>query len=240
MGPTLRHTAVGDSEAGGQAPPEDEPRIRKIGEGLYQVGTVQVSADDRTIRCPGAVNMDEGGPIELLACTETGKVHESVFILHIMPMDLQLALILLNMEPGRNPAARYWQDDPDGRRPPGDAASITVEWGDEGSTGGDAQSADAGQLLYNVQTDTPLGKADWVFMGSMHYEDRFAAELDGTIITTFHDPVGILELNHETVNDDVYYVVNKQLCPEVGTAVELVIRPVQETEPEDAAEQGNH
>jgi hypothetical protein len=215
-------------------PAEKEPRIGKVGEDLYQIGTVVVNARERTIRCPGEVNMDEGGPIELLACTEKGKVHESVFILHIVPMDLQIALLLLNMEQGRNPAAKYWEDDPDGTRPPGDAAAISVEWRPEGLAEGDPPSkAPAERFLYNVQTDTPLAEADWVFTGSKLYDGQLAADLDGTIVTTFHDPVAILELNHETVNDDIYYVVNRKVCPKAGTKVELVVRPV--AKPEKAA-----
>jgi hypothetical protein len=207
-----------------------------VDEDLYRVGSVLVDARERTIRCTGKVNMDEGGPIELLACTENGKVHESVFILDTVPMDLQIALILLSMEPGRNPAAAYWEDDPEGRRPPGDAASITVEWRAEGAPeGSPLETAPAERFLYNIETDTPLAEADWVFMGSVHYEGQFAAGVAGTIITTFHDPVGILELNHETVNDDIYYVVNRELCPKVGTPVALVICPVAEPETGEAA-----
>ena len=216
-----------DAPAPDAAAAAEEPRIRKVGEDLYRIGTVVVDARKRTIRCPGEVNMDQGGPIELLACTEKGKIHESVFILNVVPMDLQIALLLLNMEQGRNPAAKYWEDDPDGTRPPGDAASIAVEWRPEGLAEGDPPSiAPAEHFLYNVETETPLAEADWIFMGSKLYDGRLAADLDGTIVTTFHDAVAILELNHETVNDDIYYVVNRKVCPKKGTKVELVVRPV--------------
>ena len=76
-----------------------------------------------------------------------------------------------------------------------------------------------------------MAEATWVFLGSRVVDGTFGADVDGTLITTFHDPLAILELALPTVNDDVYYFVAKDQCPPVGTAVELVI----EVPPEDDA-----
>ncbi len=206
----------------------ESPRIRRIGPALYRVGGVTLDTRGRTVRCPGQVNMDAGGPIELLACTPGGKTHESVFVLPVRPLDLQLALLLLDLREGRNPALTYADGHPDAARPPGQTVRIVVEWRAE--TG--LQTADlrgarhvrrAERFLYNVQEDTPARRAAWVFLGSRFVDGRFGAELEGSLITTYHDPLGILELALPTAEDDIYYHVNRAVCPPVGTSIELVI-----------------
>ncbi len=201
-----------------QPAPGDTP-VRKLAEGLYQIGRLQLDARRRAVRCAGEVNMDAGGPIELLACLPRGKTHETVFTLDLEPIHLQTALLLLGAEPGRNPAYDYPEWDEDRLRPPGDLALIRVEWEADGAR----RSAPAEAFLYNVVADTPMAPATWAFLGSAVVDGRFGADLDGSLITTYHDPLAVLEMNLPTVNDDVYYHVNESRCPPVGTPVELVI-----------------
>lgn len=199
-------------------------RIRRIGAGLYRIGDVTLDADKRTIRCPGEVNMDAGGPIELLACTPRGKTHESVFVLSVRPLDLQVALLLLDMREGRNPALTYPEGHPEADRPPGAAARILVEWpADTVMQTAARHRKRAERFLYNVQADTPARRAEWVFLGSRFVDGRFGADLEGSLITTYHDPLAILELALPTAADDIYYDVNQAVCPPVGTPVELII-----------------
>lgn len=215
------------------APAAPEPRIRKTGPDTYLVGTVQLDAAARTISCPGQVNMARGGPIELLACLPWGKTHESVLTLDVVPMDLQVALLLLGLLPGRNPAVHYPADSPAARRPPGDPVLVSVQWPLPPAEGEapKVQTVRAESLLLNVQTEKPLARAKWVFLGSRLNNGRFGADVDGTLITTYHDPLSILELADETANDDIYYNVNEALCPPVGTAVTLIIHaPLPEPE----------
>jgi hypothetical protein len=68
-----------------------------------------------------------------------------------------------------------------------------------------------------------MASATWAFLGSAVVDGRFGADMDGSLVTTYHDPLAILELNLPTVNDDVYYHVDQSRCPPVGTPVDLVI-----------------
>jgi len=225
------------------APPQEPqqpapPVVRRIGPRLYQVGAVRLDAGARTIRCRGRVNMSEGGPLELLACLPTGKTHESVLTLSVRPMDLQVALLLLGLNAGRNPAVKYPEDSPELARRPGDEVLVYVEWrpppppATEEETVPPAEPppepppvrVPAEQLLLNVETGKPPAQARWVFLGSRMVGSRFGADIEGSLITTFHDPLGILELQHPTVNDDIYYQVHSDICPPVGTPVEVVIQ----------------
>ena len=248
LGIWAQSAPVGAQEPGATVPPDRAPeqaRIRKAGPHLYAVGTLEVESLERTVRCRGRVNMDRGGPIELLACLPRGKTHESVFTLDAEPMDLQLALLLLGMRQGINPAVEYPADSPERARPAGDEAAIFVEWrsAPEGGQEPALERRRAEEFLLNVETERPAERAEWVFLGSVMVGGRFGADVDGSLITTYHDPLAILELALPTVNDDVYYVVNEEVCPPVGTPVELVIRaPSAEGEdgrPADALEDAN-
>ena len=238
-----------------QKPPE-KPVVKQLGPDLYQVGALRLDAKKRTIRCPGKVVMNQGGPLDLLACTPTGKAYESIFALSMRPMDLQVALLLLGLDPGRNPAYKYPEGSPDLRQKPGEEVLIYVEWQQpkpepkpeaaEQKGAKDAPQAPpakeappmrvpAEQFLFNQKTKQPMKDAHWVFLGSRIVQGRFGADLEGSLIATYHDPLSILELAHQAINEDQYtdltYVINAQLCPPVDTPVEFVIEAPQKAEP---------
>jgi hypothetical protein len=226
------------------------PRLRRVGPGLYRMGKLSLDARRREIRFRGLVNMDEGGPIELLACLPTGKTHESVLACPVEPLDLQTALLLLRFTPGRNPAVDYKEDSTERESPPGSPLRLFVEWRPEQTedAGGTAQK-DGGDeskqrrvraeaLLLNVETEKPVDAGAWVFLGSRFVRDQFGADLEGSLISTYHDPLAIVELATEEVNDDIFYAVNADLCPPVGTPVEVIIQPVPKKKPRPGDEPG--
>jgi len=249
LGPAVLAEAA--PEPSRAAPAPDPPRIRQTGPHLYQIGAVIIDAKERTVRCPGRVNMAEGGPIEVLACLPRGKTHESVLTVDVEPMDLQVALLLLDMKEGRNPAVRYPDGSPELKRLPGDDALIFVEWKMPAKEEGkepQVQRCRAEELLYMAKEERAVTGAAWVFLGSTVASGRFGADLDGTLITTFHDPLAILELNLPLVNNNPYagadleYIVNKNHCPPVGTPVDLIIQVPPKAEPAQDAndkEKGN-
>ncbi len=247
-----------DAPAAPEAGPPAKPVVRRIGPQLYQVGAVRLDAKRRTIRCKGHVALSKGGPLELLACTPAGKAYESILTLDVRPMDLQVALLLLGLNPGHNPAYKYPPDTLPAGSKPGDLVRIYVEWAPqpkEGEADGKPtetppppapeKPADAPKeappaapkvppvrvpaekLLYNRQADKPLEDSLWVFLGSRVQDGRFGGDLEGSLITTYHDPLGILELAAPMVGENQYdsmdYSVNEKICPPVGTPVELVI-----------------
>ena len=215
------------------APPPAEPPAgkadhtpRKIGPGLYALGKVTIDARKRTIRCPGRVNMRQGGPIELLACLETGKVHESVLVLDCKPLHVQLALLLLDLKPGRNPAVDYPKETPEAAKDPGDLVNIFVEWSGPGEKDEPPRKVRrrAGELLRYVDTSKAAGPQKWAFIGSLWAGKRFGADIDGSVIVTFHDSLAILELAATEVNDDIHFNANEKALPKVGTKVELIVQ----------------
>ncbi|MBS3763133.1 MAG: hypothetical protein KGZ25_07525 [Planctomycetes bacterium] len=203
-------------------------KVKKIGPGRYRLGSLRIHAREKTVQFPGRVNMDEGGPIELLLCLTEGKVHESVLTTDIKPLYLQVALILLNLKPGRNPGLRFYGEEKTEEKnepPAGDMVEIFVEW-EEGENKKKKVKKRAEKLLWDVNEKKPLEDTKWVFVGSRWVKGRFGADVEGSLVTTFYDPFAILEISTKRVNDDTWGAVNQKLCPSKGTDVTIIVRAV--------------
>src|SRR5579872_5526193 len=83
------------------APPAVPPLpadAEKIGDDVYRLGKLTVDLKSKTATCHGKINMQRG-VVEYFACAPHGKLHESVLEVDVRPLHLQLALILLGLEP---------------------------------------------------------------------------------------------------------------------------------------------
>ena len=108
------------SPVGAEPQPEPSP-VRWEGTTAV-LGSVQLDSATKTVTATGWVNQIEG-PIEVLACGIKGKVHESVFVLVLNPLDLQAALLLAGLKGGPpmpalgvgRPRARPWIFSSNGR-----------------------------------------------------------------------------------------------------------------------------
>ena len=78
----------------------------------------------RTVTCKGVINMDEGA-IEYLAVAPGGKTHESLLRVDVRPLHLQVALLMLDLEPKN---VLKFQGDP--ATPQGAPVEIKVRWRD--------------------------------------------------------------------------------------------------------------
>jgi hypothetical protein len=65
-----------------------------------------------------------------------------------------------------------------------------------------------------------------VFSGSRFVNGRFAAQEDGSLITTYHDPNTILDNPLETGGDDETYEANPVVTPPKDTPIKVTIRRV--------------
>jgi len=197
-------------------PMEDKSIFEKIDDGVYRLGNVILDKNSRKITMPGKVNM-VSGIIEFLACNEMGRTHESLLILDIEPIHLQLSLITLGLKPGHN--LRY-QGDP--RIPKGDEIKIWVEW----EIAGKKEKHRAEELVLNRELKKPMQKTNWVFTGSRVVNNTFTAQRTKSIIATMRDPDSII--NHPLqggTNTVDYYHANPDVLPPRGTEVEVTITP---------------
>lgn len=198
---------------------EHNAEIVRLPDGRYRMGNVTIDAERRRIEMPGRVNMQEG-LVELLACTPTGKLHESVLALDIKPLHLQLALLVLGLKPGRNPGVPNAGGD---KRAPGERVEIRVSW----EAGGKRREMRAEELILDQPKKRAMAETDWVFLGSQIWDTGLAADETGSLITTYHDPLAIIENPLDTVNDDTLYLANSRVVPAVGTKVMVVVSPVE-------------
>lgn len=196
-------------------PPQLPPEAERISENVYRIGRVLLDTKARSVTCSGKVNLQKG-PIEYLAVTPTGKRHESVLVLELEPMHLQVALLVLGLEPGGN-LRRQGDTQP----PKGAPVEIEMRW----ETGGKERAARLEELAWDIPKRRPMEHADWIFTGSKITDAGFAASLEGSLIASYRDPYAILNNPRATGADDTVYKVNERIVPPRGTPVTLVLRP---------------
>lgn len=193
------------------------PPVKKLGDNRFQIGRLVVDANIDEIYINGEVNMSEG-MIELLACAPRGKTHESVLVLDVDPVHLQIALLLLGLEARGN---LEYQGDPN--TPDGDSVDVYVEWNDPES--GELFRVRGEELIYDINRERPMEVTAWVFTGSRIIDGVFMAAVDGSLITTYHDPNTIIDNPLATGGDDTVYRVNEEMVPIEGTDVKVTIKP---------------
>jgi hypothetical protein len=201
-------------EAGGVK--TDVPAIRKLSDGKFQIDNIVVSKPEGSVSAPGAVNMDEG-LIEYLACGPAGKLHESVLRLDVKPYYLQIALLLLGLEPGDKPLEFQGAEGV----PEGDPVEILVSWEKEG---GKMVEHRAEELILNSLTKKPMKRTHWVFAGSKIVDGKYMAQIEQSIAATFHDPFAIFDHPLATGTDDTIYFVNQDTVPPKGTPVVFTVK----------------
>jgi hypothetical protein len=215
------------------APVSEEPyQIKKIKEGVYQIGNLTLDVNENEITMPGRIRKTEG-IVEYLATGELGKTHETVLILDVEPINLQVALLRLGMEFGGN--LRY-QGDP--LTPKGDPVEIWVEWEVNKPREGEAPAEPTDQrykralhraedLVYDITEGAPMEHTNWIFTGGRIINNRiFTPQATKSIIATYRDADAIFNNPLPGGTDDNTYRVNSELVPPEGTKVKLIIKPV--------------
>ncbi len=226
--------------------PGDKPDQKPDAKNVFSIGKVTCHKKERRVELDGKVCLQEG-PIEYLAVLSGGKEHESILSFDCRAVDLNLAMIGLGYK-AAGPTRKA--DDPNILR--GDPVYLSVEWTD---AEGKARRIRAEELLHNQGTKKPMRQTAWVFTGSDFARDPetgklfidpetkrtvFLADVARNLIAIYYDPVAIFNSPLDTANNDLqetvpYYVINKEACPKVGTAVKLVLEPA----PKDALKPEN-
>jgi hypothetical protein len=192
------------------------PAIEQITEHTYRVGAALIDTKDRTIICPGEINMDDGA-IEYLAVSPGGKTHESLLRIDIRPLHLQLALLMLNLEP-----KNVLVEQGDKKIPQGDPVELRIRWKDRD---GQVRDLRAEELVSDGTPERPMPRHDWVFTGSRILKQGFQADLEKSLVAVWHDPAAILD-NPLPGGGNNAYLVNPKITPRRGTHVELIVRAV--------------
>ena len=202
---------------GSKKPPEKPPPVERITENVYRIGSALVDTAARTIVCPAEINMDEG-PIEYLAVAPKGKLHESLLRVDVRPLHLQVALLMLDLEPKNVLKAQG-----DKTTPQGDPVELRIRWRDEK---GVQQDVRAEELVAEMPNEKVMAKHDWVFTGSRIVKEiGFEADVSKSLVAVWHDPSAILD-NPLPGGGDNGYIVNTKRVPRRGTRVDFVLKAV--------------
>lgn len=213
--PRSGRTAPPTPPAASAPPPAVPPEAEKIGENLYRIGKVTVDLKARTLTCAGKVNMDRD-TVEYLAVAPHGKLHESVLLLDVRPLHLQVGLILLGLEP--KGGLRYQGDT---QVPKGSPVQVFVSWQRDGRS----VKVHAEDMVWNVEKKQPMTRGAWVFSGSSIDKDGFVADRELSLIATYRDPAAVINNALPTGSDDSIYKVNQRIVPKWDTPVTVTVTP---------------
>ena len=188
------------------------PQVERITDSVFRIGAAVVDTQARTVTCKGVVNMDTGA-VEYLAVAPHGKTHESLLRVDVRPLHLQVALLMLELEPKN---VLKYQGDP--ATPQGDPVEIRVRWRD---VKGAEQTVRAEEWLLEVPAKRPMPPNQWAFTGSRVVKEGFEADLAKSLVAVYHDPAAILDnpLPSGATNS---YIVHTQRVPKRGTPVEVI------------------
>ena len=202
-------------------------RMKDLGDNRFQLGDIEFNSKTREVRIPCAINMQEG-QIEFALVHETGKTHESILKTAASPVDVQIAMLLCNFEPGHNglfdhetdPKVKKNLEETQTKTPGANQVQLRVEW-DKGQ-----QKADLRDWILDGSTKkAPTDFEHWIFNGSMVQESGFSAALHGNLIGIYYDVCGIINCPSPRNRNDELWMVLKTLVPAVDTPVTLIISP---------------
>jgi hypothetical protein len=200
------------------APAAAAPAMKPLGGERYQIGSIVVDRKARRITIPARVHVVDK-PLEYLLTARGGmKEYESLLETDVTGTELNLACILLGLERDKTqePYLQFSQ-----KRVSGPRVDIVLTRKD----GDRNTSVPAADVLFDSGQKAPE-PVEWVYTGSQKHwqDDRFAADVTGTLIGFVHDPNTIIE-SALGLGIGAYGSVNGNtaLLPPAGADVDLVI-----------------
>ncbi len=209
---------------------EDRPLVTKIGDNRYRIGEIEFDAKERRVHLPVTVNMREGGPIEYFLVHEAGKVHESILVTSVSPLHLQIALKLLKFRSGNGDAFnRLLPPDlieEEGGKLEDRGAPVKFSFSPETS---DSETGIT-EMMIDGENSLPMDHGDWIYSGSSIDGGSFMAEVEGSIIAIYLDPMAMFNMTRDGADLDERWGANSQTIPEIGTRGILTVRIDEEHE----------
>lgn len=210
-----------------QSQAEDTHKLlKKINDQVYVLGDIEINLDEGFISFPCTINMTTG-LIEVLLCRKEGKVHESLLVTNITPLEFQTAMLLSGFDPVNelpedstkiNLMSPYKTIET-----PCDSVHLFIEYEQSGKK----LKKPAEFFLRDERTKSPLNQGTWLFKGAViHQSDHVIVDNNVTMISTYADPVALMELNSSAkLNDELFYV-HEGVNLIKGQPVKLIIHSV--------------
>ncbi|MDQ7778156.1 MAG: YdjY domain-containing protein [Planctomycetota bacterium] len=224
------------NDGNGEKPPTEEPKKKDHVE-LPGGGRLYLEPkEDRRVELDGMI-VQQDVNIELVACSEGGKDHESVITVKCVPEEVHAALLLLGLRDkdsygGGGPAKLG-----DPTEPVGDNVLVFIRWESDGKV----VEHRAEDLTVDSRTGKTIPQVGWVFAGSKFVDEIdvetgkptgrqiYLATHGKTLVATYHDPSSILDLPIGEDSNNLYFANGKTL-PARGTRATLIVKPPKEEE----------
>lgn len=181
---------------------------------------VWVDAEKKVVYVDGYVSLREGY-LEMFACLEGTKEHESVVAVRSSAATVHAALLSIGAKPGHPVQYR-----PKFKPPAGDVINVDLLWLDQK---GKVQKGRAQDWIRDARTKKPM-KQNWVFAGSGFYTDpdtgkRYYMAEAGDFICVSNFATATLDVPIESTasTDGLLFEANPDRTPELGTPVRLVL-----------------
>jgi hypothetical protein len=206
---------------------------KEVAPGVFEVGTVRLDKNARTVTVPAKVNMTDG-LVEYYCVSPTGSTHESVIVSDAGPQNVHVAMLLLGAKGAapKDGAQAPGQIDADflARLPKlvGDRVMLSVRWKD---ADGKEQTVPAERWVMQripvknkPAQEKVMEDGPWLYNGSYLYEGRFVAEGQGMFVAINTMPSALINNPRPGANNDKMWFVNTKAVPPVGTPVDFIIK----------------
>ena len=208
-----------------------------------QMPGVHLNLEKRTVDVEAEVCLHEG-MLELIACTEGTKEHESIVVMKASPLHVHTALLLFGARAGTPAMQRVTDKNGEERyipvQPAGDEIEVLLVFPD-----GDSKSKEHPVSRFispvnllehddtKIATAKPKGfPSKFIFAGSHLVEHgkgprKYVCEASGNVISisTFGDELLCLPGVYGHANEGLAWQVNPKGLPDVGQSVILRLRP---------------
>lgn len=203
------------------------PEVKQIDATRYQLGAIEINSKKRTVTFPAKVEQNEV-LLEYLVVTPQGKVHESLFITEIDPLELNIAMKLLGFQESKEliqvldenyESTGVYFKAKDALVKQLSRLSITVQWDIDGKQ----VSYHPHQLIHVESTGSNMPEAPWIYSGSELNKGKLQAAITGDIIAIFTDRTALINYSGEGREDDTIWLPNKKIIPPLGTPVTITL-----------------
>jgi len=192
------------------AQPTDLP-LKQIAPGIFQLGSVRLNKEQRTIQFPATINMTNG-LVEYLLVNGTGKLHESVLKTETEPSQIHVAFLFI----GANGAAT----NATGTNISGDTFTIELNW----KNADGEKHPRAENLIFNSKSKSPMSKEGWIYNGSKVIDGTFIAQRDGSIVSIISDSLALANCRQPERDNDEIWFVNTNAVPPLNTKMEVTFK----------------
>lgn len=213
------------------APAKESPAATKDPPGLTRLTKdydLWIDPKRKLVVVDGKVCLREG-QLEMFACPQGSKEHESIVALNCKSQFVHAALLAVGAKTGT--PVRF---NPEYQAATGTEVEVFVLWKDRDGKNRQARAQD---WIRNVKTGQAM-TFPWVFAGSSFWVDEQTGERmynadAGDLICVSNFPTAMLDLPVESSqgNADLLFEAFTERIPAIGTHVRLVLRPKPATQP---------